>query len=270
MTSIILAKKVGRGSFNWMLFLLLLGLGSFGLIAVVPYGLTMAGQPLGRSELELVAIQFVLQVAALAVQIGLGLFVGSRIGLGVPLVAGWLGGESVRPRTKALLLSTSLGVAAGVVALALDLGVFVPGVTAEYQSLGVVLPETSNPPAWQALLASFYGGINEEIMMRLCLLTLLAWLGSRFSRTSDGRPTSIVLWVSTVLAGLALGLGHLPGAAALGIPLTPLSVSRTIVLNSSGILFGWLYWKRGLEAAMVSHFSMDIILHVVGAMVLVV
>ena len=29
-----------------------------------------------------------------------------------------------------------------------------------------------------------------------------------------------------------------------------------------GVAFGWLYWQRGLEAAMVAHFSADLVLHV--------
>jgi len=41
-------------------------------------------------------------------------------------------------------------------------------------------------------------------------------------------------------------------------------VTRAIVLNGlAGIVWGWLYWKSGLEAAMVSHFSADIVLHVI-------
>jgi membrane protease YdiL (CAAX protease family) len=35
------------------------------------------------------------------------------------------------------------------------------------------------------------------------------------------------------------------------------------VLNSlAGLVFGWLYWRRGLKAAMVAHFSADLVLHV--------
>ena len=30
--------------------------------------------------------------------------------------------------------------------------------------------------------------------------------------------------------------------------------------------FGWLYWKHGLESAMISHFSADIVLHVLLAL----
>jgi hypothetical protein len=27
-------------------------------------------------------------------------------------------------------------------------------------------------------------------------------------------------------------------------------------------VFGWLYWRRGLEAAIVAHFAADLVLHV--------
>jgi membrane protease YdiL (CAAX protease family) len=30
-----------------------------------------------------------------------------------------------------------------------------------------------------------------------------------------------------------------------------------------GIAFGWLYFKYGLESAMVAHFSADIVIHVI-------
>jgi membrane protease YdiL (CAAX protease family) len=37
-----------------------------------------------------------------------------------------------------------------------------------------------------------------------------------------------------------------------------------VVLNGlAGLVFGWFYWTFGLEAAMVSHFSGDIVLHVI-------
>jgi membrane protease YdiL (CAAX protease family) len=47
------------------------------------------------------------------------------------------------------------------------------------------------------------------------------------------------------------------------MPITPIVVIRAIVLNGIlGILYGWLYWHRGLESAMITHFSTDIMLHV--------
>ncbi len=259
MTCATISSEAKHRSFNWRLFLLLLGMGTFGLIALVPYGLTMAGQQFTKSQLGLLAIQFVPQVVVLAVQISLGLLMGERIGLGALYI---------KPGLKVILLSALIGVIVGTFTLALDLWVFAPAVEAEHLALETILPENPNPPAWQGFLASFYGGINEEILLRLFLLTLFAWLGSKISHTANGRPTPVVLWTSTILAGLALGLGHLPTAAAMGIPLTTLYVCRTIVLNLGGIVFGWFYWKRGLASAMVAHFSTDIVLHVIGAMVM--
>ena len=65
-----------------------------------------------------------------------------------------------------------------------------------------------------------------------------------------------------MLAAVVFGLGHLPATAAL-LPLTPAVIARAVVLNGiPGVVFGWLFWRRGLEAAMVAHFGADLVLHV--------
>ncbi len=92
-------------------------------------------------------------------------------------------------------------------------------------------------------------------------MTLLVWIGSLLTRSQHG---SVVLWIAIVLAAVAFGLGHLPATAALGIPLNGLVITRAIVLNGvGGLLFGWLYARRGLESAVVAHYSADIMLLVV-------
>ena len=97
-------------------------------------------------------------------------------------------------------------------------------------------------------------------------MSLFAWLGGFVSKTQDGKPTSAVFWIANLLAAVLFGLGHLP-ATEMIIPLTPLVITRAILLNGiGGIIFGWLYWKRGLEAAMIAHFSADIVLHVLLAL----
>jgi membrane protease YdiL (CAAX protease family) len=48
-------------------------------------------------------------------------------------------------------------------------------------------------------------------------------------------------------------------------------VIKVILLNAvGGIIFGWLYWKKGLESAMISHFSADIVLHVILPLIAVI
>ena len=166
-----------------------------------------------------------------------------------------------------MLPSILSGIAVSILIIVLDQFIFGPGLTAQLGSAADALKlQTAQPAAWQGLLASFYGGINEEILLRLFLLTLLAWLGKFIHHTPEGRPTLIILWIANILAAILFGLGHLPATAQL-INITPLVIVRAIVLNGlAGVIFGYLYWTRGLESAMLSHFSADIVLHVLSAM----
>jgi membrane protease YdiL (CAAX protease family) len=98
-----------------------------------------------------------------------------------------------------------------------------------------------------------YGGVNEEVLMRLFLVSLLAWLLARAWRRDAPAPGARMMWSAIVVVSVLFGLGHLPAAAMLG-ELTPDMVARVIVLNAvAGVAFGWLFWRRGLEAAMVAH-----------------
>ena len=46
---------------------------------------------------------------------------------------------------------------------------------------------------------------------------------------------------------------------------SPIVIARTLLLNLlPGILFGFVYWRWGLEYAILSHFWADIVLHVIG------
>ena len=39
-------------------------------------------------------------------------------------------------------------------------------------------------------------------------------------------------------------------------------MARALLLNGiGGVTFGWLYWKQGLEAAMVAHFTANVLVH---------
>jgi len=70
---------------------------------------------------------------------------------------------------------------------------------------------------------------------------------------------------ANILAASLFGLGHLPAAAAAGLPVDALVVSCAVVLNRFlGLGFGWLPFAYGLESAMLAHFSADLILHVVA------
>jgi membrane protease YdiL (CAAX protease family) len=215
----------------------------------------------------LITIQIIQNAVIFGVVAALGLFFANGIGLGTPILDAKLQGESVAGKIRAVLpISVAVGVIASLLIIGLDAFVFQNAMMRELGDKANGLAQTAKPAAWQGFLASFYGGIVEEILLRLFLMSLLAWLGSFISKTVEGKPTNAVFWIANILAAILFGLAHLPATAML-IPLTPLVITRAIVLNGlAGIGFGYLYWKRGLESAMISHFSADIILHVLFAL----
>jgi membrane protease YdiL (CAAX protease family) len=258
---------------NWKLFFVLWIASILGVIAVIPYSLALQGDILQELELPfplpaLIAIQIIQSALIFGVLTALGLFLANRIGVGVPILEAWLKGESIADKIRTVLpVSMAVGVVSALLIFALELIIFQPALLRELGNSAEALNlATAQPAAWKGFLASFYGGVVEEILLRLFLMSMLAWLGSFISKTQEGKPTKLVCWIANILAAVIFGIAHLP-ATAMIVPLTPLIITRAIVLNGlAGVAFGYLYWKRGLESAMVAHFSADIVLHVLLAL----
>lgn len=243
-----------------------------GVVGVIPYTLTLQSNTLQSIELPiplpvLLAIQIAQNAVMFAVLTALGLLLANRIGLGAPIIEAWLNKESIAEKIKSILpISIILGVIAGALIIVLDVYVFQPLMLKEFGEQINNTAQNIKPPAWQGFLASFYGGIAEEILLRFFFMSLLAWLGSFIVKPVDGKANVTVLWIANILAAIMFGVGHLPTAAAIFPVMSTLVVIRIILLNSlGGIIFGWLYQTRGLESAMIAHFSTDIVLHVLFA-----
>ncbi|MBU7019025.1 MAG: CPBP family intramembrane metalloprotease [Theionarchaea archaeon] len=232
---------------------------------ILPYSLTISPTTLELLGLPLLLLVTLVNVAIYAVLAAIGLYLAGRIGLGLPFIEGWLKKESIRDQFWGVLaISVSIGVVTALIITALNGFVFGPPLQAELESSGVTIPESIQPPAWQGFLASISAAISEEVIFRLFGVTLLAFFGGLLFHDSEGRPHPAVLWVSIIFIAVVFGLAHLPTVALVGVPLTPLVITQAIVLNGvGGIAFGWLYWTRGLESAMIAHFSADIVLHVI-------
>ena len=259
--------------FNWKIFWILVAAATFGVIAILPYSLALQGDKLNSVPLPmplplLVTIQIVPQIILFAILIAIGLYFANRTGLGLPILEARLKGESVGARIRAILpISVIVGVVGALIIIALDVYVFQPAMQAQLGNAASALTgRAATPAAWKGFLASFYGGLDEEILLRLIVMSFLAWLGHFVSKTADGKPTVAVMWVANVLAAILFGLGHLPATAVL-VPLTSVVILRAVVLNGLvGIACGYLYFTRGLESAMLSHFSADLVLHVLFAL----
>ena len=242
---------------DWKLFFILFGACLLTTLMVLPYTISLLPPEAAAMMTPPVLIAQVLSSQTLfSLTIFVGLWLAKRVGLGLPILSGWLRGERQGKNLKAILRpAIGWGVLAGLLIILLSF---------LFQSLSIELLKTETAvPVWKSFLASFYGGIAEEVLLRLGLMTLLVWLATKVKSTGQGQPTNVGVWLAIILSSIIFGLGHLPITGAL-TTITPLVVARAIILNGvAGLIFGWLYWKKGLEAAMISHFSADVVIHVI-------
>jgi len=205
----------------------------------------------------LLSLQIIQNIVIFAISIFIGLRLSRKVGLSLPILECWSRGGRIGSILKAISgFSIILGVVAAIIIILLDLLFYFM-----FPNESVYAVELPQPPLWQGFLASFYGGINEEVLNRLFLMSLLLWIFSKIKKTEEGKPVGFTVWLAIIIAAIIFGLLHIPSAAVF-ITITPFVVIRSVILNGvAGVIFGWLYWRKGLESAMISHFTADIVIH---------
>jgi membrane protease YdiL (CAAX protease family) len=205
--------------------------------------------PLDAPALVVRALAIIQPAILAAGAILLGFFLAPRVGLGMPYLSG-----SQRLDPGSSRFRRDLGLA---LAVALVAGVLLHG----YQIWSTDVLTALNPAA-AAEIAGFspplvtrllYGGLTEEIISRWGVMTLFVWLiGRVVARRRPPPPWAY--WVAATIAALLFAAGHLPLLFAL-IASPPVElVAAVLTLNAIvGVAFGWLYWKAGLETAMLAH-----------------
>jgi len=255
-----LSKKGTQQKFPWKEFLILVAAGLFGVIAAIPTIWPTIAETAAKANVPvqlLVGEQILQSAISMLLAVGVGLVLSKKTGLGAPILEGYLNGETVAIKLRSHIIpSVSLGVLGAIMVKAFDVWFFIP----RMPGFSSVISQTTG---WKGFFASFYGGFTEEILSRLFFLTLLAWIFSWFSHTRGQNPSRMTIWIAILSSAIIFGLGHLP-ATLVTNQFSLIILARAIVLNGiPGAIFGYLYWKRGLESSMMSHFSSDLIVHVI-------
>jgi hypothetical protein len=252
---------------SWGVFLVLLGLNILAAFAIQPYltvlqrfsSQTGANASTGGVPFWLAML---ISIAQSAVVCGIGLLLANRIGLGLPFVEGWIKRKPVPTNFgKIVAIAWIAAVGCAVSIYFLSTVVFDPPMYALLAEKGVAVPQAADMPPLFGLLASYFAGVSEETFCRLLGMSLVAWLGGLLFHDSNGRPRAAVMWVAIIALALEFGIGHLRSAAGMGWPMDPLIITRALVLNGIvGVAFGWLFWKYGLESAILAHALADVII----------
>ncbi len=168
----------------------------------------------------------------------LGIWLGKKTGL-------WKDERHIAK--KPLLVALIVGIAGGAAMILLDVLYF-----GNYS--GVIRDSYAVKPTITYMLAAVtYGAVIEEVMLRLFMMSLVAFVLHKLLGKGREHVSTAVLAMANVVSALLFAAGHLP-ATAIVMGLTPMIVIRCFLLNGGlGLAFGWLYRKHGLRYAMIAH-----------------
>ena len=251
--------------FPWKIFWLLLigavaGMGALLPLVFALYRKLIATGPLPMPLPVLIAVQLMETAILFAGLIAIGLRLSLRIGIEMPLLQRWLYGAAVPAPKNAVRTPVLAGIAVAIIALLIFYTFFLSRIPEWPVAAEAALP------IWKRFLACFYGGINEEILARLFAFSFFAWLIGKITRRASLHPGPVVFWITNLIVSLLFAAAHLPAAKVI-MPITPILIMALVTINGmASLVFGYLFWKRGLEAAIVAHFTADFVLHVIGPM----
>ncbi|HET7711492.1 MAG TPA: CPBP family glutamic-type intramembrane protease [Thermoanaerobaculia bacterium] len=231
-----------------------------GMLGVVVVTVTVLPQLL--SGLTLPAPLWVLSLASVAqsaflivLAVWSGVALAPKVGFRAPAFEAAVTGRSI---SAALHPQLFPGLIAGVLGGA---ALFAIGGYASPAALAEVQQRFTLP----ILARLLYGGITEEVLLRWGLMTALVWLAWRVLQRRSGVPRAVYIWLAIISSALLFGAGHLPAATMLIGKLTPDVVLFVVGVNASfGVLFGCLFWRYGLEAAMIAHVTAHLVSYFAG------
>lgn len=176
-----------------------------------------------------------------AVAVGTALY--EKVNLSVPTLSSILGyPEKGISFFKQIKFGIFIGILSGVVTAIISLA-FQSVLAKEFKLLENKIELT--------LIAKLgYGGITEELLLRFGFMTLLVWVIFKISK----KLNNVAYWIAIVFSAVLFGIGHLPVVYSVISQPNAYLLSYIIIGNAmAGVLFGWLYWKKGLESAMIAH-----------------
>lgn len=206
----------------------------------------MAAAGLGAVNADLlIALVTAVQSAAYGLLLGAGgILLAKRVGLF----------RDERTLAKKPLIITALAsLLGGLVLILPDLLFFgprVPAIAASY---------AAKPSIVYVLASVTYGAVIEEVMLRLFMMSLVAFLLFKLFGKGREAPATWIFVAANLITALLFAACHLP-ATFIMIGSSPLVLFRCFALNGGfGLLFGYLYRKWGLRYAMLAHGGVHIV-----------
>jgi hypothetical protein len=176
------------------------------------------------------------------------------LGLGTPANLAVLSPKHRSTLGRTALAALFLGIMAAFLILALDQLLFA-GVSLER------VKAVGDLPFGRRIVIVLFSAVTEELIYRVGLATLVASVLFLVLRRTAHHAANVSIWLGILVACILFGLAHVGN-----LPQVPHPYLRAIILNGvAGLLLGWLFWFRGLEAAVLAHLAADATVYLVVA-----
>lgn len=116
----------------------------------------------------------------------------------------------------------------------------------------IALPfyEVAHGAQTTGIAAALSTALVDEVVLRLFLVTGVAWLLFRELHVSSARAVAMAVVVAAVVQALI----YLPGVLQVGFPSAATAMGfLAVTALIPAVAFGWLFWKRGFGTALVAH-----------------
>ncbi len=237
-----------------LLALLLFALGMIGVLSLLTAKISFDTlPPVARERFTDDQLRWLILVnpaVLVLIMVIVGTLLFEKAGLSVPTLMGVVQRRPVGTVFTGQLKAGLIGGAIGGALMVAVSTVFSDALTTEMEKLSA---------SFQPSLAArfLYGGITEELLLRFGLMTLVLWLALKAMPTRRAAAA----WVSIALSTGLFALGHMPAVySAVSDPSASLFAYVMLGNSIGGVIFGWLYWKKGLEAAMIAHMMAHVVM----------
>ena len=147
------------------------------------------------------------------------------------------------------LQQVGLAIALAMVIAAID-QVFFGGMTAQRTPALDLHP---TPPA--RVIVTFAGGLVEELLFRVLVATGVAsllWMGIRRASGESRFGVATAQWTGVIAAAVFVAVWHVGMSNDAG------GAARVVAVNLiANLLYGWTWWRRGLEMAVLTHGTLN-------------
>ncbi len=236
---------------HWKFLLFIIIVGIIGSYFTVSYSLNTVSEELIEEAInqvgskELVIIISMIGPIIYSIIFGIfGIILSNKVGL-------W---KEIKFEKNKILITSLIALIGGISLIFVDLLIF-----GRFNE--IIKHSFDMKPTYDYIISCFtYGGVVEEVMMRLFFMSLISFiLYKLFYRKEKEVPVKVFI-IANIISALLFAIGHFPSTIQLFGGLNALLIIRCMVMNGIfGLAFGWLYRKYGIQYSMLAHFGSHLI-----------